>query len=82
MRYLAIGLVLILSGTLNGCSILPEKGVYVAPGQIAELSKDVRVSVWVRNKETSKMELRKLTAKAGWFIGRPKPESIVISEVK
>lgn len=60
------------SGALSGCS---PREVYLGPGQIAELRDPVKVQVWIRNKETGKKEWRLLRAKAGWFIGRPRPGS-------
>lgn len=76
MRSKTIAALLILFGLASGCSILPQKKVYVAPGQIAEIAKPVTVAVWVRNKETGKVELRKVSALPGWYIGRPKQEGI------
>lgn len=73
-------LLVIASGILSGCDPIAwplfQRKVYVAPGQIAELSEPRRVRVWVTNKETGKKEQRVVLAQAGWYIGRPKTEDI------
>ncbi len=51
--------ILLLSATFfSGCFLAPEKEVYLAPGQGAELAENVRVRVWVTNAETGKRERR------------------------
>jgi hypothetical protein len=62
-------------GALAGCSLLsPERPVYVAPGEIAELAAPERCECWVTNAETGRRERRTVRAEAGWFVGRPTDE--------
>lgn len=79
MRQLKLTILIVLliaSGVLTGCDVLGlpflQKKVYVAEGQIIELSEPRRIRVWLTNKETGKKELRVVEAQPGWYVGRPK----------
>lgn len=56
----------------SGCSFGEKaRPVEIKKGQIAEIAEDVKVKIYITNKETNKRELRNIKAKSGWFLGRP-----------
>jgi hypothetical protein len=75
-KWIPILLCALLFGAASGCNlmnfILPQKPLYVAPGQIAEVAKARRVEVIITNKETGKKERRvvEATGDGSWYIGR------------
>lgn len=68
-----------ISGAASGCNpigfLLPQRPVYVANGQIAEVAENRKIVVLITNKETGRREKRVLEAKGDgtWYVGRRLP---------
>ena len=75
-KLIPILLSVLLSGAATSCSplgwILPQKPIYVGPGQIAEVASRTNVDVIITNKETGKKERRVVRSEGdgSWYIGR------------
>ena len=75
LRLIAILALTVAFLTASGCSLTPDRPVYMAPGQTAELAETGKYRVWVTNKKTGGKELRVLdtrTLSGIMIIGRPK----------
>ena len=79
----ALRLPLILAATIGlfvtlGCSpvafFMPQKPVYVPPGVLVEVAKDVRVECWITNTKTGERERRSVDIQGGWLILRPRTD--------
>jgi hypothetical protein len=68
-RLFLILLLTLSSGLASGCL---ERQVYLQPGQTAEIARPVAISVWIKNAETGKRELRVYNAQSGDAVGRRK----------
>lgn len=75
-KSILIPLCALLFGAASGCDplacLLPQRPVYVAPGQIAEVAGRRKVEVIVTNRETGRRERRVVQAEGdgSWYIGR------------
>ena len=64
-------LLMLTSGLASGCL---DREVYLKPGQVVEVAKPAKVTVWVLNAKTGKREKRLLRAQAGFAVGRRKAQ--------
>jgi len=70
-------LILTIAGiTQSGCSILPQKELYVPLGSVVEIAGKTKVPVIYTNKETGKREKRVVIVKPDgiWHIGKLPPK--------